>query len=109
MRRFRFITIENLLEMLQNKDRFKLVEVLAKEEYDKGHIPGAINIPFVDLEALAERKLEKTDIIVAYCASYTCHASTKAARKLLELGYENTVDFKGGKRWWQHAGLELEK
>jgi rhodanese-related sulfurtransferase len=109
MRRLRLITIENLLEMLENKERFKLVEVLAKEEYDKGHIPGAINIPLDELEALATQKLKKTDIIVVYCASYTCHASTKAARKLLELGYESTVDFKGGKRWWQHAGLELEK
>ena len=109
MRRLRFITIEELLEMLENKERFKLVEVLAKEEYDKGHIPGAINIPLDDLEALAKQKLKKTDPIVVYCASYICHASTKATRKLLELGYENTVDFKGGKRWWQHAGLKLEK
>ena len=109
MRRLKFIIIEKLLEMLENKERFKLVEVLAKEEYDKGHIPGAINIPLDDLEALAKQKLKKTDTIVVYCASYTCHASTKAIRKLLELGYENTVDFKGGKRWWQHAGFELEK
>jgi rhodanese-related sulfurtransferase len=101
--------MEDLLEMIENKKRFKLVEVLAKEDYDIGHIPGAINIPLDELEALARQKLKKTDVIVVYCASYTCHASTKAVRKLLELGYEKTVDFKGGKRWWQHAGLELEK
>jgi len=70
MRRFRFVTIENLLEMLQNKDCFKLVEVLAKEEYDKGHIPGAINIPLVELKALAEQKLEKTDACAR--ARYYC-------------------------------------
>lgn len=109
MRRLRFITLEDLLEMLENNESFKLVEVLAKEEYGKGHIPGAINIPLDELETLAKKKLKKTDVIVVYCAGYTCHASTKAAKKLLELGYRNTVDFKGGKRWWQHAGLELEK
>lgn len=101
--------METLLEMLENKEKFKLVEVLAKEEYDKGHIPGATNIPLEELEKLAKQKLKKTDTIIVYCASYACHASTKAARKLLELGYCHTLDFKGGKRWWQHAGLELEE
>lgn len=109
MSKLKFIAMETLLEMLENKKKFKLVEVLAKEEYKKGHIPGAINIPLEELEKLAKQKLKKTDAIVVYCASYTCHASTKAARRLLELGYGRTLDFKGGKRWWQHAGLELEK
>ena len=101
--------MEDLLEMFENKERFKLVEVLAKEEYDKGHIPGAINIPLDELETLAKQKLRKTDTIVVYCASYACHASTKAARRLLDLGYQHILDFKGGKRWWQHSGFELKK
>jgi rhodanese-related sulfurtransferase len=109
MRKLKFITMEDLLEMLENKEHFKLVEVLAKAEYEKGHIPGAINIPLDELEKLAKQKLKKKETIVVYCGSYSCHASTKAARKLLDLGYEHTLDFKGGKRWWQHAGLELEK
>jgi rhodanese-related sulfurtransferase len=61
------------------------------------------------METLAEQKLKKTDTIIVYCASYTCHASTQAAKKLLDLGYKQTLDFKGGKRWWQHAGLTFEK
>jgi len=109
MRKLRFITMENLLEMLENKAPFKLVEVLAKEEYDKGHIPRAISIPLDELETRAKQKLKKTDTVVVYCASYACHASTKAARRLLDLGYQHVLDFKGGKRWWQHAGLELEE
>jgi rhodanese-related sulfurtransferase len=109
MRKLQFITMEKLLEMFENKEHFKLVEVLAKEEYWKGHIPGAINIPLDKLETFAKQELTKTETIVVYCAGYTCHSSTKAARELLELGYENILDFKGGKRWWQHAGLELEK
>jgi ArsR family transcriptional regulator len=109
MRKLEFITIEGLLEMLENKESFKLVEVLGQAEYEKGHIPEAINIPLDELGKLAKQKLKKKETIVVYCASYTCHASTKAARKLLDLGYERILDFKGGKRWWQHAGLKLEK
>jgi len=109
MAKLRFITLENLLEKLENRERYKLVEVLAEEEYSRGHIPGAINIPLDQMETLAEQKLKKTDTIIVYCASYTCHASTQAAKKLPDLGYKHTLDFKGGKRWWQHAGLTFEK
>jgi rhodanese-related sulfurtransferase len=104
-----FITLEELLEMRANNRRYKLVEVLSEKEYLEGHIPGAINIPLDRLEVLARQKLKRTDTIVVYCGSYSCQASTKAARKLLEMGYDKTLDFKGGKRWWRHAGLELQK
>jgi len=109
MKKLRFITIERLLEMNANDEKFTLVDVLSEESYKEGHIPGAINIPLGNLEALAEHYLDKHDTIVVYCGSYSCQKSTKAARKLLELGYKNTLDFKAGKRGWQHTGLGLEK
>jgi rhodanese-related sulfurtransferase len=109
MARLKLLTLEDLLEMLTNDEDFKLVEVLASEEYKEGHIPGAINLPLSELEDGVRQKFKKTEKIVVYCESYTCHASTKAARKLLELAYREVLDFKGGKRWWRHAGLELEK
>ena len=104
-----FITIEKLLEMQANNEKFKLVEVLPEDSYKDGHIPGAINIPLDKLEFLADKYLERMESIVVYCGSYSCQASTKATRKLLEMGYKHVLDFKAGKRWWQHAGLGLEK
>lgn len=109
MSRVEFLSLESLLEMKANDDKFKLVEVLSKEEYKEGHIPRAINIPLEKLETTAAQQLKKTDNIVVYCASYSCQASTKATRKLLGMGYSKTLDFKAGKRGWVHAGLELEK
>ena len=109
MKKLTFITIERLLEMNANDEKFTLVDVLSEESYKEGHIPGAINIPLGNLEPLAERYLNRKDTIVVYCGSYSCQASTKATKKLLEIGYENTLDFKAGKRGWQHAGLKLEK
>jgi rhodanese-related sulfurtransferase len=95
--------------MNANEEKFTLVDVLSEESYKEGHIPGAINIPLGNLESLAERYLDRKDTIVVYCGSYSCQASTKATKKLLEMGYENTLDFKAGKRGWQHAGLKLKK
>jgi rhodanese-related sulfurtransferase len=109
MKDIKFITIDQLLEMTANNKKFKLVEVLEEKNYQQGHIPGAINIPVDKLEVNASKYLKKTDAIIVYCASYSCHASTNAAEILLSLGYDKTVDFKGGKQLWVDMGLELEK
>jgi len=108
MAKIRFIAIEQLLEMMENKEKFKLVEVLGKESYKDGHIHGAISIPLESLSD-AEKQLKKTDKIVVYCASYSCHASTKAAEMLIRMGFKNVLDFKGSKKLWVDSGLELEK
>ena len=109
MAKIKFIAIEQLLEMMENKDKFKLVEVLKEESFKDGHIPEAINIPVDKLKDFAKKYLNKTDTIVVYCASYTCHASTNAARILMEMGYNKVFDFKGSKKTWVDAGFELEK
>ena len=109
MAKIKFIPIETLLEMQENGEDFKLVEVLREDGYNEGHIPGAINIPVDMLQGLASKHLKKTDTIIVYCASYGCHASINAAKTLLELGYKNILDFKAGKKGWADAGLELEK
>jgi rhodanese-related sulfurtransferase len=107
MSRIKFITLEALLEMKENKDDFKLVEALSEGAYYQGHIPGAINIPPANVETEAEKYLEKDDKIVVYCANYTCESSTKTTKKLLEMGYNKTVDFKAGKLGWRKAGFNL--
>ena len=109
MAKIKFIPIEQLLEMQENKENFKLVEVLKEEGYKEGHIPGAINIPVDKLKDESGKKLKKTDTIIVYCASYGCHASTNAAKILLEMGYKNVLDFKAGKKGWVDGGLELVK
>lgn len=109
MAKIKFMTIEQLLEMMENKEKFKLVEVLSQDSFRQGHLPRAINIPVDNLNNEASKKLNKTDTIVVYCASYTCHASTNAAIMLMKMGYKKVLDFKGSKKAWVDAGLELEK
>ena len=109
MAKIKFIPIESLLEMQENNEEFKLVEVLREDSYKEGHIPGAINIPVDMLQGLASKHLNKNDTIVVYCANYGCHASINAAKALLDFGYKKVLDFKAGKKGWVDAGLELEK
>lgn len=111
MSRIKLISIEELLEMQVNDQDFKLVDVLSEKGFNEGHIPGAINIPIDNLNegTLLEKQITQDDTIIVYCASYACQKSTKAAKRLLEMGYEKTFDFKAGKRGWRRAGLQLEK
>jgi len=95
---------------MENKEEFTLVEVLSEDSYKAGHLPFAVNIPVKNIAELAAQKLpNKSATIVVYCGSFTCLASTNAARKLQELGYTKVLDYKGGKKDWQDAGLPIEQ
>lgn len=116
MKNLKLITLEKLIEMRENQEDFYLVEVLGADDFQEGHIPGAINIPSpkgmsteeMD-KATAEKGIKKDDCLVVYCASYTCKASTRAARLLIGAGYTDVLDFKASKRGWKQAGFKLEK
>ena len=106
-RHLELITLERLLEMRENGERFTLVEVLPEPSFKEGHLPDAINIPVESLETEAPRLLGRHDKVVVYCGGYMCAASTKAARKLAEMGYKHALDFKAGKNGWKAAGFPL--
>jgi len=107
MYKLKLITIEDLLEMRENGEPHRLVEVLLAEDFMKGHIPEAVSMPVDEIEVLAPKMLKKDETIVTYCSDYSCHASTNAARMLMEMGYSKVLDFKAGKRGWMHSGFPL--
>lgn len=109
-KRVRFLALPQLLEMIENEDDFMLVEVLSRDQYEEGHLPGAVSLPVDDIDpAVSDVLPDQKKTVVTYCASYTCPASTNAARLLQEKGYRNVLDYKGSKKEWQQSGLELEK
>ncbi len=86
-----------------------LVEALPEKYFQEGHLPGAININYDEVQAkAAQLPLDKESDIVVYCASATCTNSDKAAAQLTVLGYRNVSVFKGGKADWVEGGLSLE-
>jgi len=100
---------EALNERLAN-DSIALIEVLAPEYYRKFHLPGALNVPLDEHfdERVQEAVPDKDSPIVVYCYDAECQASTKAARRMEELGYREVFDYEGGKVDWQEAGLPTE-
>ncbi len=90
---------ENLNDGDADNDPF-IISVRAPEDYAKGHIPGAINIPWktiADPDNLA--KIPEDQPIVVYC--YTGHTGAIATTILNLLGYEAT-NLKYGMMGWTH-------
>jgi rhodanese-related sulfurtransferase len=104
------ISREELERKMNRQDSFVLMEILPPEEFQKAHLPGAVNVPAESLEALARNLVptEQTEVIT-YCAGSSCHASGKAAQDLVKLGYTNVGHFLGGKKEWMAAGLPVER
>ena len=98
---------ETLKAKLDAGEPVYIVETLQPKEFAKGHLPGAVNIPFMKVTAEARSRFSEDDMIVVYCHDENCKASTRAAEKLEKLGYTNVWEYAGGKHDWQAAGLPL--
>ena len=92
------ITAEEAKRIMDIEEGYIILDVRAQEEYDEGHIPGAILIPHTEIEARAEEVLtDKDQLILVYCRSG--RRSKIAAEALVELGYTNIKEFGGIIDW----------
>lgn len=101
------LSFEELLLMYKNSARFVLVDARSQEDYDRKHLPGAMNIPLEDIKSYADR-LDKNEEIVTYCGGFQCPVSTEAAKALMGLGFKNVRDYKGGIEEWTEKGYPTE-
>ena len=86
------------MKMMSRDDGHILVDVRRQDEYDEGHIPGAILIPNESIGSDAPEALPDYDqIILLYCR--TGNRSKQAAEKLAAIGYTNVYEFGGISTW----------
>ena len=92
------ITAEEAKILMDTEKDYIILDVRTQEEYDQGHIPGAILIPDTEIEDRAEGELtDKNQLILVYCRSG--RRSKLAAQSLVELGYTNIREFGGIIDW----------
>jgi rhodanese-related sulfurtransferase len=104
------ISRQELQAKLARGERVVLVEALPAKYYRHAHLPGALNIPHDEVDALAPSLLpDKAAEIVVYCANAPCRNSGIAAARLAELGYASVRDYHEGKQDWIDAGLPTVK
>ncbi|WP_367085051.1 rhodanese-like domain-containing protein [Pseudomonas sp. HOU2] len=85
---------------------FVLVDVRSRLAFERGHVPGAINIPTRSLTAEGLAEYSTNTLFVVYCAGPHCNGANKAAVKLAALGYP-VKEMIGGVTGWLDEGFSL--
>jgi rhodanese-related sulfurtransferase len=84
----------------------QLVDVRTPEEYNSGHIQGAVNYNIADPNFGANLdKLDKTKPVLVYCA--VGGRSARAAGQLQKKGFTQVFDLKGGMNAWRAANKKV--
>ena len=100
------LTKEELSKRIRRKDNLVVLDVRPQEEYEAGHLPGAVSIPLDELKKRV-KELPRSKQIIAYCRGPLCALAPEATRYLKTKGYrvKRLVD---GAPDWAAAGLPVE-
>jgi rhodanese-related sulfurtransferase len=93
------------LERMMKEGNVNIVDVRAAEDYAKGHIPGAVNLPKERWSSLQGLRKDRTNVV--YCYSQVCHLAASAAVHFTGQGFP-VMELDGGWRWWKDDGFDIE-
>ena len=93
------ITAEEAKSMMEEQPDAVILDVREQDEYDAGHIPGAVLLPVdtINEETAASVIPEKDTVVLVYCRSG--NRSKTASKALVDLGYTQIYEFGGIKDW----------
>ena len=92
------ISPEEAKVLMDTQEDYVILDVRTQEEFDTGHIPGAVLIPNTEIADRAEQELpDKDQLLLVYCRSG--NRSKQASQILVELGYTNIREFGGINDW----------
>jgi rhodanese-related sulfurtransferase len=95
-------------EKLRADKKNIVLDVRTQKEFEKGHIPGAVNID-VNAADFPEKiaRLEKNKTYLVHCAAGV--RSAKACEKMSHLDFPKLYNLEGGFKAWEPAGNKPEK
>lgn len=94
-------------QRMDDGEAMVLVDVREPDEWDRGHLPGAVAMPRGVLERDVEAAVPDLDApLVLYCGGG--YRSALAAQSLGRMGYTNVQSMDGGWRAWTEAGYPTE-
>ena len=93
---------------LMNRDKAVVLDVCEPDEFARGHVIGAKNLPLGQLEdKLPQVVKNKSANVIMVCQVGA--RSARAAATARKLGYENVQSLSGGLRAWSAASMPTEK
>lgn len=103
------VSLEQATALFKNKAALFL-DARPKDQYNEGHIKGALSLPqqdkeiyFMDIAGSLDNAADKT--IITYCDGESCELSHELALFLKEMGFNNVKVLVNGWSVWQKAGL----
>ncbi|MBA4386444.1 MAG: rhodanese [Verrucomicrobia bacterium] len=94
----------DLHSMVEGNEPVVVLDVRTEEDYGKGHIPGAINVPRSKWDTFLG--LDKSLTYVVYCYTQQCHLATMACLNFARRGFK-VKELEGGIEAWIKYGYEL--
>ena len=95
---YKQITAEDAKKIMDSEEEYIILDVREQDEFNAGHIPGAILISYTEIEMKAEEMLpDRHKQILVYCRSG--RRSKIAAESLSKLGYTDIKEFGGIIDW----------
>ena len=102
------ITIDELKTLMDQK-AVVVLDVRDPQSFEKGRIPGAVNIDYTMIFKQADRFAGEKRTIVAYCACANEMTAARAAVDLAAKGIAGAKALKGGWEEWVARGEKIEK
>lgn len=103
---FQELTIDDYRQRFaDNGEDYMLVDVRMDDEYEDGHLPGAVNIPLPEIQSRLDEIPEDKPVVVV-CR--TQNRSEMGAMILSKSGYADVYMILGGTQEWAQRGLPLE-
>jgi rhodanese-related sulfurtransferase len=88
------------------EDNLVVIDVRAAEDFAKGHIPGAVNIPKDKWENPQGLAKDKTNVV--YCYSQQCHLAANGCVQFAARGYP-VMELEGGFETWKEHQFDIEE
>ena len=104
--RIRQATPAEVKEMHARGEDVVYLDVREPNEWNLGHLPGAMHIPRGTLETKIEAVVPRDRKVVIYCASG--NRSALAADTLQQMGYRDVVSMSAGFTGWAQSGGDVE-
>jgi len=87
------------------------VDARARDNYNDGHIPGAVSMPVGEFDNLIDSFMDQHSLsqtIVTYCSGRTCEDSHNLAQRLIDFGFTDVKVFIDGFPGWEAEGYPIE-
>jgi rhodanese-related sulfurtransferase len=95
-------------DMVAGTPNLVIVDARYPETYAVEHLPGAVNLPWREIDEATTAHLSREALYIVYCWDASCHASTKTASRLEALGFR-VKELHGGLQHWKKQGYPTER